>query len=265
MLNVLLIGDVVGGSARKILKTQISIIKKQQDIDFCILNGENSAGGLGITYRVANEFFDMGVDCITLGNHTWSKKEITNFIDGKMNIIRPINYSDKLPGRGSVVLSNEAGDKKLGVINAQGQVYMNPIDSPFDACDKAVTALKAETKAIIIDFHAEATSEKNALAWFLDGRVSGVVGTHTHVQTADEKILPRGTAFITDIGMTGPRDSVIGMGIETVVNKFCTQFPSPYQTANGPVQLNAVVISIDESTGRATSIKRLNEVFEDVN
>jgi len=261
-LKVLFFGDIVGSPGRRAIKKCINELKIEHDLDFIIANGENAAGGLGLTYKTAMELFEMGIDAITLGNHTWSKKEIISFIDSGLKIVRPVNYSSSLPGRGFMVIKSSRNDKKLGIINAQGQVYMDPVESPFRACESVLGELKKETKAIILDFHAEASSEKCAMAWFLDGKVSAVIGTHTHVQTADERLLPCGTAFITDVGMTGPYESVIGMSADKVVRRFVTQFPEPYSVATGPVQVNAVVIEIDEKSGRSLSINRINKVFE---
>lgn len=260
-MKVLFFGDVVGGLGRRAIKKCINELKREYEIDFAIANGENSAGGLGLTYKTAADLFNMGIDAITLGNHTWSRREIVNFIDNDLNIVRPVNYSSELPGRGYIVIKNEKNNKKLGIINAQGQVYMDPIASPFRACESVLSEIKKETKSVVVDFHAEATSEKCAMAWFLDGKVSAVLGTHTHVQTADERILPCGTSFITDVGMTGPHESVIGMSVDLIVKKFLTQFPEPYTTATGSVQLNAVVIEIDEKTGKSMSIERISKVF----
>lgn len=257
-MRILFIGDIVGNPGRKIAKEMISCLKKEMSIDFCIANGENAAGGSGITYVVAQELYNIGIDAITLGNHTWSKKEILNFIDCDSKIVRPANYPRELPGKSSTVITGKNG--KIGVINLLGRVYMDSVECPFRAAEREIDYLKGFVKVIIVDMHAEATSEKNALAWYLDGRVSAVFGTHTHVQTADERILPCGTAFITDAGMTGPFEGVIGIDREIIINKFLTHIPAKFEVAKGSVQFSAVFAEIDEKTGRTTKIERIYEV-----
>ncbi len=229
-------------------------------IDFCIANCENSAGGRGITYVVAQEIYKLGVDAITMGNHTWAKSEILNFIETDSRIVRPANYPQDLPGKGSAIISNEKG--KIGVLNLLGRVYMDSMDCPFKAAERELEYLKSFVKVVIVDMHAEATSEKCALAWFLDGRVSGVLGTHTHVQTADERILPCGTAYISDVGMTGPYDGIIGVSKEIILEKFLKHMPVRFDVAKGPVQFNAVVMDIDEKTGKTLSIERIMKIVE---
>ncbi len=260
VLNILFIGDIVGNPGRKAAKEMIQRLKRERQIDFCIVNGENAAGGSGITYVVAQELYKSGVDAITLGNHTWSKREITNFIDSDKCIVRPANYPEELPGKGSAVISNDKG--KIGVLNLMGRVYMDSIDCPFKAAEREIVELKAQVKVIVVDIHAEATSEKCALAWHIDGRVSCVLGTHTHVQTADERILPCGTAFISDVGMTGPSEGIIGVNRDIVINKFLTHMPNKFEIAQGPVQFNAVYLEIDEKTGRTTKIERINTAVD---
>jgi metallophosphoesterase (TIGR00282 family) len=259
-LNILFIGDIVGNPGRKAAKDMIQKLRKDRQIDFCIVNGENAAGGSGITYVVAQELYKSGVDAITLGNHTWSKREIANFIDSDKCIVRPANYPEELPGKGSTVISNDKG--KIGVLNLMGRVYMDSIDCPFKAADREIAMLKSEVKVIVVDMHAEATSEKCALAWYIDGRVSCVLGTHTHVQTADERILPCGTAFISDVGMTGPSEGIIGVNREIVINKFLTHMPNKFEMAQGPVQFNAVYLEVDEKTGKTLKIERINTIVE---
>ncbi len=259
-LNILFIGDIVGNPGRKVAKEMIQKLKRERQIDFCIANGENSAGGSGITYVVAQELYKSGVDAITLGNHTWSKREITNFIDSDKCIVRPANYPEELPGRGCTVIANEKG--KIGVLNLMGRVYMDSIDCPFKAADRELIELKTQVKVILVDIHAEATSEKCALAWHLDGRVSCVLGTHTHVQTADERILPCGTAFISDVGMTGPYEGIIGVNRDIVINKFLTHMPNRFEIAQGSVQFNAVYLEVDEITGKTTKIERINTIVD---
>jgi len=255
-LKVLFIGDIVGGPGRKAVKQYIGELRSQYRFDYCVANAENAAGGSGITYVTAQELYSCGIHAVTMGNHTWSKKEITTFIDSDTRIARPANYPAELPGKGTVII-----DGRLGVISLLGRIYMEPVDCPFKTLDMELEMLKRQVKAVIVDFHAEATSEKCALAWHADGRVSAVIGTHTHVQTADERILPCGTAFISDAGMTGPYEGVIGVKKELVIEKFRTSMPVRFEVAKGPVQFNAVLLDIDEDTGRATGIRRISNVF----
>lgn len=255
-MKVLFIGDIVGNPGRKAAREMITELKKDMPFDYCISNGENSAGGTGITYVVAQELYKAGVSAITLGNHTWSKKEVTNFIDSDTRIIRPANYPQELPGKGSAVI-----DGRLGIVNLLGRVYMDGVDCPFKAAEREIEYLKSFVKVIIIDMHAEATSEKCALAWHLDGKVSCVAGTHTHVQTADERILPCGTAFISDVGMTGPYEGIIGVDRNLVIEKFLTHMPVKFEVAKGPVQFNAIHLTIDDRTGKTLEIKRISRVF----
>lgn len=252
-MKILFIGDIVGGPGRKAAKHVVPSLRKQYCIDYCIANGENAAGGSGITYVVAQDLYNCGIDVITMGNHTWSKKEILTFIDQDSRIVRPANYPIDLPGHGSVIF-----DGRIGIINVMGRVYMDSLDCPFKTCDREIEILKPHVKTIIIDVHAEASSEKNALAWYVDGRASCVFGTHTHVQTADERILPCGTAFITDVGMTGPSQGIIGVDKDIIINKFITHMPAKFEIARGECQINAVVAEIDEKTGKALSIERIN-------
>lgn len=260
VLKVLFIGDIYGSPGRKAAKEMISQLRRETGFDFCLANCENAAGGTGITYVVAQELYKIGVEGITLGNHTWSKREVINFIDSDSKIARPANYPDNLPGKGSAIIQNSSG--KIGIVNVLGRVYMDSIDSPFKALEKEIENLKSSVKVIIVDMHAEATSEKAALAWFIDGKVSAVLGTHTHVQTADERILPCGTAFISDVGMTGPYEGIIGVDRELVMEKFLTHMPVRFETAKGCVQFNAVLLDVDEKTGRTNSIQRILKVFE---
>ena len=255
-MKVLFIGDIVGNPGRKAAKEIVSVLKREMPFDYCIANGENSAGGTGITYVVAQELYKTGIDAITMGNHTWSKKEVTNFIDADNRIVRPANYPAELPGKGSAII-----DGKLGVVNVLGRVYMDGIDCPFKAAEREIDYLKSFVKVIIVDMHAEATSEKCAMAWLLDGRVSCVVGTHTHVQTADERIFPRGTGFISDVGMTGPYEGIIGVDRQLVIEKFLTHMPVKFEVAKGCVQFNAVHLTIDDKTGKTLEITRLSKVF----
>ena len=239
------------------MKEAISAFKSKKRIDFCIVNGENSAGGSGITYVVAQELYRFGVDVITLGNHTWAKREVTNFIDTDERIIRPANYPQCSPGKGSTIVTNEKGS--IGIINLLGRVYMDNIDCPFKAVEVELLNLKKHVKVIVVDMHAEATSEKLAMAWYLDGRVSCVIGTHTHVQTADETILPCGTGFIADVGMTGPSEGIIGVDRDIIIRRFLTQMPEKFEIARGKVQFNAVYLEIDDKTGKTEHIERILE------
>lgn len=258
-MKVLFIGDVVGNPGRRAVKEMIPDIRKVYDFDFCFANCENAAGGSGITYPVAQELYKSGIDAITMGNHTWSKREVLNFIETDSRIVRPANYPQETPGRGFAII--EKGDLKIGIVNIQGRVYMDPVDCPFKAAERDLELLKKHVKPVVLDIHAEATSEKYALAWHLDGKVSCVLGTHTHVQTSDERILPNGTAYITDVGMTGPYDGILGMDKDIVIKKFITQMPVRFELAQGKVQFNAVIIDIDEKTGKTNSIERISKVL----
>jgi metallophosphoesterase (TIGR00282 family) len=259
-LKVLFIGDVVGNPGRKAVKSIVPEMKRNLSIDYCIANCENSAGGNGITYAVAQDLFNCGIDGITLGNHTWAKRDVANFIDTEVRIVRPANYPQDLPGKGAAVISRE-GKSPIGILNLMGRVYMDGADCPFRTADREIQYLKDFTKVVIVDMHAEATSEKNALAWYLDGRVSCVLGTHTHVQTADERILPRGTGYITDAGMTGPYEGILGVDREIIINKFLTFMPARFELAKGRTQFNGVLLEIDERTGRTYQIKRINQLL----
>lgn len=261
-MKVLIVGDVVGNPGRRAAKRFIPEIKKSKGFDFCVANCENAAGGVGITNSVAHELFDCGIDAITLGNHTWSKREVMLFLDEEKRIVRPANFHPDLPGNGSTVI--EGNNISLGIINIQGRTFMDNIDCPFRALLKEISYLKGYTRNIIVDFHAEATSEKTAMGWYADGKVGCVVGTHTHVQTADERILPAGTAYITDVGMTGPRDGIIGMEREVVLERFIKNLPSKFLVAGGPVQFNSVMVEINEGTGLAKSIERINYICENL-
>lgn len=261
-MKVLFVGDIVGNPGRKTARRVIPVLKKERDIDFCIANGENTAGGLGITNAVARELYGMGFDAITLGNHTWSKTEALIFLDDDARIVRPANYHPDLPGNGSALIKGD--NKTLGLINVQGRIFMDNIDCPFRAADKEIDYLRDYTKNILVDFHAEATSEKTAMGWYLNGRASCVLGTHTHVQSADERVLPGGTAYITDVGMTGPRDGIIGVERDVVIERFIKNLPGKFHVASGAVQFNSVLIDIDDSTGKAVGIERINRYFDNI-
>mgnify|MGYP005841730587 CR=1 FL=1 len=258
-MRLLFIGDIVGNPGRKAVKEVVPRLRRELSIDFCIANCENAAGGSGITYVVAQELYKSGIDAITMGNHTWSKKEISNFIDSDPKIVRPANYPEGLPGKGSAVIEGSKGS--IGILNLMGRVYMDIIDCPFRTAQKELEYLKSFVKVILVDMHAEATSEKCALAWYLDGKVSCVIGTHTHVQTSDERILPCGTGYLTDAGMTGPYEGIIGVDREIVIEKFLKNIPVRFEVAKGDVQFNGVVLDIDEKTGKTTSINRITKIL----
>lgn len=254
-MKVLFIGDIVGKTGRAAIKSLLPLIVNKYKIDIVIANGENAAGGFGITEKVASELFSYGIHILTSGNHIWDKKESIPYIGKESRIIRPLNYPPGVPGFGSITYT--VRDKKIGIINLSGRVFMANIDCPFRVGLSEIERLKNETNIIIIDFHAEATSEKIAFGYYVDGKVSAVIGTHTHVQTADEKILPGGTAYITDVGMTGPADSVIGIDKEQIIERFLLQMPKKFETAKGVGIFSAVVIEIDEGSGKASAIQRL--------
>ncbi|AIS52458.1 metallophosphoesterase [Thermoanaerobacter kivui] len=258
-MNILIIGDIVGRPGRNVLKEHLNELISEYSVDAVIANGENAAGGNGITRKVADELFEMGILALTMGNHVWDQKEILKFIDEEVRIVRPANYLEGTPGRGSVVLTFR--NAKIGIINLQGTTFMPCNRNPFFVALEEIEKLKKETNTILVDFHAEATSEKIAMGYFLDGKVSCVYGTHTHVQTADEKILPQGTAYITDVGMTGPSESILGIDKELIIKKFISSIPVRFEVAKGSTQINAIVISVDEATGKCNSIKRINKNY----
>ncbi|RKY02423.1 TIGR00282 family metallophosphoesterase [Candidatus Poribacteria bacterium] len=260
-MKVLFIGDVVGRPGRRAVREILSRIKEGYDL--IIANGENSAGGLGITPKVADELFSYGVNIITTGNHVWKEKEIYDYLDKEPRILRPANYPEGTPGRGWGIYELDSG-VKLCVVNLMGRVFMAPLENPFRTIDAILERVSGEVKIVIVDFHAEATSEKVAMGWYLDGRVSAVIGTHTHVQTADERVLPNGTAYITDAGMTGPFDSIIGMKKDAVIRRYLTMLPVRFEVAKGDVMLCGVEIEIDDETGKALSIKRVRVPLDEV-
>ncbi|MDR3270783.1 MAG: TIGR00282 family metallophosphoesterase [Peptococcaceae bacterium] len=255
-MRILFIGDVVGQPGRQALKTLLPGLQAERRVDLTIANAENAAGGKGLTKATAQEIFQQNVDFLTMGNHVWDQREILTFIDTEERLIRPANYPAGTPGRGYQIIRVQGS--KVGVLNLSGRVYATEhLDDPFAVATRWVSELKRQCEIVIIDMHAEATSEKMALGWFLDGKVSAVLGTHTHIQTADARILDQGTAYITDVGMTGSRDSVLGTKKELAIKKFLTQMPTRLEVAEGPVQLNAVVMDIDEQTGRARDIQAI--------
>ncbi|MCG0237754.1 MAG: TIGR00282 family metallophosphoesterase [Firmicutes bacterium] len=261
-MRILFFGDVVGKAGREILARRLGPLKKAYGAEVVVVNGENAAAGLGITPAICEELFALGADVITLGNHAWDKREIIPYIDGEPRLLRPLNLPPGTPGLGSAVVRR--GSTPVAVIALHGRVFFPFIpDDPFRAVEEEVERLRRQTPVILVDFHAEATSEKAAMAWFLDGRVSAVVGTHTHVQTADARILPGGTAFITDVGMCGPWQSVIGMNPELALQRLRTQMPVRLEVARGPAVLSAVCIEVDPATGRALAITPIQEREEE--
>ena len=264
-MKVLCIGDVVGKSGRQILVDLLPSLRQEFDLDAIIANVENAAGGSGLTARIAKHFFYIGCDVLTLGDHVWDQKEIEKYLDTRSDVIRAANFPPEVPGCGWCVKELLSG-KKIGVICLLGRVFMKyNLDCPFKTLEAVVERVKQETNIIIVDFHAETTSEKVAMGWHADGKVSAVVGTHTHIQTADEKILPQGTAYITDLGMTGPYDSIIGQIKENIVRRFLTSMPVKFQVAKEGSELHGVVIDIDEETGNAVDIIRVQRKKENAN
>ena len=262
MIRIAMIGDIVGRPGRKILQEKLPRLIDEHHLDAVIANGENAAGGFGITPEIAEDIFQCGVDVITSGNHIWDQKKIEPYIEEQPRLLRPANYPAGNKGRGDVIISSKnVPEIKIGVISLSGRIFMGPLDCPFQTVVPLIEKMQAETKVVIIDFHAEATSEKMAMAWYLDGRVSALVGTHTHVQTADERLLPGGTAYITDLGMTGPMDSVIGMKEDRVISKFLTARPNRFEVASGNIQLHGVLIEVDEEQGVAQRIARIKLKF----
>jgi len=255
-MKVLFIGDIVGKTGRSAVKALLPSVVNKYKIELVVANGENAAGGFGITDKIADELFAYGVHVITTGNHVWDKKEFIPQISKIDRVLRPLNYPPGVPGYGSVLYSTNSG-RKVGVINLSGRVFMANIDCPFRTGKEEVNKMREHTNLIIIDFHAEATSEKIAFGYFMDGKVSAIVGTHTHVQTADEKILPGGTAYLTDVGMTGPALSVIGIDVDQIIHRFLTNMPMRFETARGEGILSAMVIEIDDETGKALAVQRL--------
>lgn len=253
-----MIGDIIGKPGRRAIRETLPNLRHNLELDIVVANGENTAGGFGITPETAQELLESGVDVITTGNHIWKQKDIIPYLNEEWPILRPANYPSTAPGRGHITLSN------LTVVNIMGRVFMNSLDCPFRTMDQILSEigqLNAST-TIIVDFHAEATSEKQALGWYLDGKVSAVVGTHTHVGTSDCRILPNGTAYLTDVGMCGPYNSVIGCEIGPVIEGFVTQMPKKFTIPDGPVLMNAVQIDIDDSTGKATNIQRIDKLID---
>jgi metallophosphoesterase (TIGR00282 family) len=262
-MKILFIGDIVGKGGREILSKYLTTIREEESIDFVIGNGENAAGGMGITPKIAEELLDFGIDVITSGNHIWKSKGISEFIDKDQRVLRPANYPEGVPGKGWEIYE-APGRESIAVLNLEGRIFMRNLECPFRAAVHALKKIKKKTQLIVVDFHAEASSEKMALGWYLDGKVSSVVGTHTHVQTADERILPNGTGYITDVGMTGPTDSVIGIKKEIAIERFLTQMPLPFNVAQEGLEIQGVILELDSRTGWTCKINRLKLHEEDI-
>jgi len=254
-MNILMVGDVFGEPGRAAIARLLPRLRREHAIDVCVVNVENAAGGFGVTPPMCRQFLTEGADVMTSGNHIWDKKEIVEYITRENLLLRPANFPAGTPGVGSVTV--KAGPHKIAVLNLMGRVFMSAIECPFRTADAIVPELRKETPIILVDAHCEATSESQALGWYLDGRVSAVVGTHRHVQTADERVLPGGTAYITDLGMTGPTDGVIGVDRDLIIQRFLSQMPVRFEPARGPAALHGVVITLDPDTGRASEIRRL--------
>ena len=258
MLTVLFLGDIVGQPGRDAVIACLPKLKEQHDVDFIVVNGENSAGGRGITGKITIDLLRAGVSVVTTGDHVWDQKDILSFIETEPRLLRPLNYPPGAPGSGSIVL--ETAKAKVGVINVQCRTFMQQIlENPFRTIEETVAKVREETPNIVVDVHGETTSEKIAMGRFLDGKVSAVIGTHTHVQTADEQILPGGTAFLCDAGMCGPTNSILGRTVEPILNRFVKNMPGAFPVAGGEVRLHGAIIEIDEKTGRATRITRVDE------
>ncbi len=255
-MRILMVGDVIGRPGRRAVRTLIPGLRQEYKLDLVIANSENAAGGLGLTEETAGELLDSGVDVLTSGNHIWDQKEILPALDGDLAILRPLNYPPGVPGRGYLIKGEAL------VVNLVGRTFMGNFDCPFRTIDQLLEELTDRPSVIIVDFHGEATSEKVALGWYLDGRVSALLGTHTHVGTIDARLLPKGTAFITDVGMTGPLDSVIGDDTDAVIKRFLTQLPRRLSVGKGCVILNSVLVEVEEGTGKARSISRIDKEIE---
>jgi metallophosphoesterase (TIGR00282 family) len=256
------VGDVVGKPGRQAVRHLLPSLRRRHEVDFAVVNLENAAGGFGFTPDIARELLDAGADCLTSGNHVWKKREAYGYIDSEPRMLRPANYPDGAPGRGYGLYV--VGERQIAVANIMGRVFMEPLDCPFRMFDQIWERIKDDTTLFIVDFHAETTSEKAALGYYAAGRASAVIGTHTHVQTADERILPGGTAYLTDVGMTGPVDGVLGVDADRVIEKFLSQMPVKFEVARGPVALMAALLELDSRTGRAHRITRLQVPWEGI-
>ncbi len=256
-MKILFIGDIVGKPGRRAVSELLPRLISERKIELVIANCENAAAGFGVTRDVVEELYNCNIDVLTSGNHIWDKREVLEFITDYETLLRPANYPVKVPGKGALLIPAAAGGY-VGVLNLAGRIFMQPINCPFETAKSEIAQLREKTKIIIVDIHAEATSEKKALGWYLDGQVSAVLGTHTHVQTADDEILPQGTAYISDAGMTGPFDSVIGIKKDTIIERFLTQIPNKFDVAKGDVRLQGVVLDVDATSGKANSIERIS-------
>ena len=262
-MNVLFVGDIVGRPGREILRKGLHTVREAFEIDLVVANAENAAAGFGLTRDIGDTILGLGVDVMTSGNHIWDKKEVIEYIAREPRLLRPANYPAGVPGRGAYVAQTGDG-RSVGVVNVMGRVFMTSLDDPFAVVLREIEAIRAKARVIIVDVHAEATSEKIAMGWHLDGKVTLVVGTHTHVQTADERILPRGTAYLTDAGMTGPHDSIIGMARDGALARFLTGMPSKFEPATGNPRLNGIIVDADDKTGRATAVTRISYSEQDL-
>jgi len=262
-MTILFIGDIVGRSGRDLVQKGLRALLEHYDIDVTIANAENAAAGFGLTRDIGETLLEWGVDVMTSGNHIWDKKEVLEYIAVEPRLLRPANYPAGVPGRGSCIAQTRDG-RSVGVINVMGRVFMAPLDDPFAVALREIDAVRHRARIIVVDVHAEATSEKIAMGWHLDGRVTAVIGTHTHVQTADERVLPGGTAYLTDAGMTGPHDSIIGMEKEPSLARFLNGMPTKFEPASGNPRLNGAVIEADDKTGRATKITRISYSAEEL-
>lgn len=263
MTRLLFIGDIVGRPGRDLVRRGVAALRDYHQLDFVIANAENAAAGFGITRELGEQILDAGVDVMTSGNHIWDKKEAIDYIGIEPRLLRPANFPAGAPGNGSYVARTEGG-VSIGVVNVMGRVFMLNIDDPFSVVLKEIEKVRQRARIVFVDFHAEATSEKIAMGWHLDGKATAMVGTHTHVQTADERVLPKGMAYLTDVGMTGPHDSVIGVEIEAALGRFLTAMPTRFETATGNPRLNGVIIEADEDTGLATDIERISYSMDEI-
>jgi metallophosphoesterase (TIGR00282 family) len=263
VIRLLFIGDIVGRPGRDLVRRGVAALREYHQVDFVIANAENAAAGFGITRELGEQILNAGVDVMTSGNHIWDKKEAIDYIGIEPRLLRPLNFPAGVPGNGSYVGRTESG-VSVGVINAMGRVFMLSIDDPFAGVLKEIERVKQRARIVFVDFHAEATSEKIAMGWHLDGRVTAIVGTHTHVQTADERILPKGTAYLTDVGMSGPHDSVIGVEVEAALGRFLNGMPARFETAAGNPRLNGVIVEADEATGLAIDIERISYSLDEL-
>lgn len=263
MIRLLFVGDIVGRPGRDLVRRGVAALRDYHQIDLVVANAENAAAGFGITRELGEQILDAGVDVMTSGNHIWDKKEAIDYIGIEPRLLRPLNYPAGAPGNGSYIARTESGIS-VGVVNAMGRVFMLTIDDPFKGLLAEIERVKERARVVFVDFHAEATSEKIAMGWHLDGKVTAVVGTHTHVQTADERILPKGTAYLTDVGMTGPHDSIIGVDVDAALGRFLTGMPARFETATGNPRLNGVIIEADEQSGLAIDIERISYSLDEL-